>query len=451
MTPAVPLLLLALLAAPTQDAPPHDVAPAEDRPGLGLAPDHAFFGPATPSPVPDPNTPEACRARRVALAAELGDGLVAVAAGADVDGRYQPDPLFHWLTGVSTPDVVLLLEIQDGAVARERLYLPEKDAFFERWNGWRPAPGPESVERFGIAETAPLGDWSGDLTALVEADPDLRPHVLGDALTEVLAARDVTQRSAARLIRRVAAVRTPAELAAIGAAVDMTQQALAEGFRQVRPGNWEYQAEAAIEGGYRGRGAVGPSFPSIVGSGPNSCYLHYRANERQFQAGDLVVMDVGARYEGYCADVTRTVPVSDDFTPRQREVYQAVWDASLAGAATLKPGATMGDAHRAAKAVLDERGFGEYFLHSVGHGLGLLVHDDPGGRMPLAPGMVVTIEPGVYIAEEALGVRIENDWVITADGAVCISDELPSDPDALLAFLAEVRGTSEPPPDRPGG
>ena len=380
------------------------------------------------------------------VAAALEDGVLAVAAGPDAEGRFHPDALFHWLTGVATPDAVLLVEVEAGAITRERLYLPEKDAGYERWNGWRPAPGTASEERYGIAETAPLGQWQDDLKVLVE-EVDDKPRVHGEAISDFLVelqaeleSKARLQRPASRLLRAAAAVREPAEQAAIHAAVDMTQKALAEAFRQVRPGNWEYQAEAAIEGGYRSRGAFGPSFPSIVGSGPNSCYLHYRSNERQFQAGDLVVMDVGARYKGYCADVTRTIPVSGEFTPRQREVYQAVWDASLAAASTLEPGSSIGAADRAARALLDERGFGRYFLHSVGHGLGLYVHDDPGGSKALEPGMVVTIEPGVYIAEEELGVRIENDFLITEDGAVWLSDELPSDPDALLAFLKEVRG-----------
>ncbi|MDF1798015.1 MAG: Xaa-Pro peptidase family protein [Planctomycetota bacterium] len=431
MNPTPIALALCLLALP--DTPP---------PGSGLAPDHAFFGPATPSEVPNPNTPQACAARRARVASEIGTGVLAIAAGGDVEGRFQADALFHWLTGVSTPDTVLLLEIAEGAITRERLYLPERDPGFERWNGARPAPGADSEARFGIAETAPLGQWRDDLGVLLEEED--RPYVHGeliqDHLIELAGEGDRLQRPASRLLRKVAAVRELPEQAAIHAAVDMTQQALAEAFRVVRPGNWEFQAEAAIEGGYRSRGAFGPSFPSIVGSGPNSCYLHYRSNERQFQAGDLVVMDVGARYANYCADVTRTIPVSGTFTERQREVYDAVWAASIASAATLKPGSSMNEAHRTAKAVLDERGFGSYFIHSVGHGLGLYVHDDPGGRKALEPGMVVTIEPGVYIADEELGVRIENDWLITEDGAVCLSDELPSDPDALLAFLAEVRG-----------
>ena len=207
------------------------------------------------------------------------------------------------------------------------------------------------------------------------------------------------------------------------------------------PGAYEYTAEALIESGFRRRGASGPGFPSIAGSGINTCVLHYRDNVRQLQEGDLLVMDVGALTHGYCADVTRTIPVSGRFTPRQREIYTAVYRASREAAAVLRPGATLRDAHEVATESLKQSGdLHEYFLHSVGHGLGMRVHDAPSARTELRPGMIVTIEPGVYIAEEALGVRIEDDYLITEDGAELLSDDLPADPAELEAFLAQIRG-----------
>jgi len=187
------------------------------------------------------------------------------------------------------------------------------------------------------------------------------------------------------------------------------------------------------------RGAEGLAFATICGSGPNSCCLHYRANDRRLEDGDLLVLDVGAKYRLYCADVTRTIPVSGRFTPRQREVYAHVYAASRAAAKVLKPGASLRAAHEVAAAYLEEHGLGAYFPHSVGHGLGLLVHDAPGLEDVLEPGMVVTIEPGVYIAEESLGVRIEDDYLITDTGAELLSGELPARPDELEAFLASLR------------
>jgi Xaa-Pro aminopeptidase len=419
--------------------------PAPNAPVTSTTAPADFFGPAVPYDVPAPTTKQTTAERRARVAAELGDDVLIISAGEDIEGRFHSGALFYWLTGVQVPDAVLVIRAVDGKVETERLYLPPKDLSFERWNGPRLAPDEETLALTGIASVGKLKDWRSDLEGTEEAPgllTDRSPYIEGEDVDEFIDGLERKSRSATNLLRALAAVRDEAELAAIGAAIDMTQQALAEAFAVVQPGAWEFEAEAAIESGYRKRGAFGPSFPSIVGSGPNSCYLHYRSNTRQFQAGDIVVMDVGARYQNYCADVTRTIPVSGDFTPRQLEVYTAVWDASVAGAAMLKPGASIRDAHDAAKGVLAERDMDQYFLHGVGHGLGLFVHDTPGFRGELKPGMVVTIEPGVYIAEEELGVRIENDWLITADGAVCLSAELPSAPDELIAFLKATRAAS---------
>lgn len=400
------------------------------------APDPSPAAPGTGDYVvverPDPNTSEACRERRERVAAALGSAALVISSGPEVEGRFGADPHFFWLTGVNLPDIVLILEADDGALVRERLFLPAKDPGFERWNGTRLAPGAASEAATGIAETTELSTWKAAADELALQDRVV--YTSGE-----LASESLEGRPAEGLLRSAAAVRTPLELTSLQAAIDITQAALVDAFGVVAPGVFEFEAEAAIEGGFRKRGAFGPSFPSIIGSGPNSCFLHYRSNTRQMQAGELVVMDVGARYQGFAADVTRTIPVSGQFTPRQREVYQAVWDASVAGAAELRPGSSIRAAHRAAAAVLEERGFGDYFFHSVGHGLGLLVHDAPKSSAELEPGMVVTIEPGVYLSDESLGVRIENDWLITEDGARCLSTAVPSAPDELLDFLAKHR------------
>jgi Xaa-Pro aminopeptidase len=205
------------------------------------------------------------------------------------------------------------------------------------------------------------------------------------------------------------------------------------------PGAYEFQAEAAVEGGFRRRGAEFLAFPSICGSGINACYLHYRENNRRLEEGDLLLLDVGANYEGYCADVTRTIPVSGRFTDRQREVYQLVWEAQQLAEARLRPGVTMRELHEAVVGFFDEHGVRRHFKHGLGHQLGVRVHDVPGFRGPLEPGMVVTIEPGLYLVEEALGVRIEDDFVVTEDGCRRLSDAIPSAPEALEAYLARLR------------
>ena len=184
-----------------------------------------------------------------------------------------------------------------------------------------------------------------------------------------------------------------------------------------------------------------PAFASICGAGPNSCVLHYRKNDRRLESGDLILIDVGAKVRHYSADVTRTLPVSGSFTARQREVYLTVWEAGRRAAELLRPGVKLREVHNAAAAFLAERGYGpEAFPHAIGHGLGLRVRDYPWKEDPLAPGMVVTIEPGLYLPGEALGVRIEDVYAITETGARLLSDALPSHPDDVEAVLAAVRG-----------
>jgi Xaa-Pro aminopeptidase len=339
---------------------------------------------------------------------------------------------------------VLVLVAADGRVARETLYLPAKDERYELWNGPRMAPGEAAAAASGIADTRPLEALDADLVGLVGL-----ARGSGSVLASGDRARDVLERAGAdvrrpsRTLRAVQVVKDAGEIAATRAAIDITQEALTDALRVAVPGAWEFTAEAQLSGGFRTRGAEALAFPSICGSGPNSCHLHYRSNERRLADGDLLVLDVGAKYRHYCADVTRTIPVNGRFSARQREIYTLVWEASRRAAAALRPGATLGEAHEVARQVFLQRFDADqvkkYFPHSVGHGLGLRVHDAPSARQKLEPGMVVTIEPGLYLAEEELGVRIEDDYLITADGAELLSDDVPSHPDELEAFLAEIR------------
>jgi Xaa-Pro aminopeptidase len=250
--------------------------------------------------------------------------------------------------------------------------------------------------------------------------------------------------------------------------------------RSAKPGMWEYQLEALIEGGFRSSGADGPSFGSIVGSGPNSTQYHYEKNDRRMAAGDVVVMDVGAAYHGYAADVTRTIPVSGRFTPEQRTIYQLVRDAQAAAERVARPGASW-EAWRDSARMVEARGLARlgliespdatfdppwgascqtrpvsctqaflYMAHGLGHGIGLEVHDPPHpwvGQGTFAPGHVFTIEPGIYISTKLLemlpdtpknramiakvgdavkryqniGIRIEDDYLITPTGVEWLS------------------------------
>jgi Xaa-Pro aminopeptidase len=218
-------------------------------------------------------------------------------------------------------------------------------------------------------------------------------------------------------------------------AVAITGLALRKAIARIEPGLYEYQVQALIEGTFRWQGAEGLAFGSIVGTGLNSTTLHHRAGRDRIEPGDLVLMDVGCRYRGYCADLTRTVPASGNFTDRQRQVYETVLAARAAALAEVRPGGTLEAVDAAARRTLRRAGLGEHVRHGIGHWLGLAVHD-PGGGSRLQPGMVLTIEPGVYLEEEGFGIRIEDDVVVTEDGHRVLSADLPRTVEEIERLMA---------------
>src|SRR5204863_4600362 len=217
-------------------------------------------------------------------------------------------------------------------------------------------------------------------------------------------------------------VKSPTEIALLEKAIQITIKAQQAAAQTIGPRAMEYEVEAALEFEFRRGGAERPGFPSIVGSGPFSTILHYDKNTRRMEAADVIVVDIGAEYSGYSADVTRTYPVSGKFSPRQREIYQIVLDAQKAAIAKVKPGARIGDLHQAAMGYIRSKGYDKYFIHGTSHHIGLEVHDVGDTSRPFEPNMVVTVEPGIYIPEEQIGVRIEDDVLVTPTGYRVLSD-----------------------------
>jgi Xaa-Pro aminopeptidase len=229
--------------------------------------------------------------------------------------------------------------------------------------------------------------------------------------------------------------KSAAEVDLIRRAIGATDEGIRRAMQFCRPGVHEYELQAEIEYAARRSGAWGQSFPSIVGSGPNALIPHYELNLRTTRAGEVVVMDVGAEMDGYAADVTRTIPVSGKFSASQRKVYDAVLRAQRAVIAAVRPGVSWKTLDATARAVIKEAGYDRFWLHSVSHHLGLDVHDT-GVMDTLREGMVITVEPGVYIpgadttvsAEyRGLGVRIEDDVLVTSSGAEVLSSQVPKD------------------------
>ncbi len=228
-------------------------------------------------------------------------------------------------------------------------------------------------------------------------------------------------------------------------AVHITMLAQEAAAKTIQANVPECQVQATIEYVFTGSGGHA-AFPSIVGSGKYSTVLHYNVNNEVLKDGDLVVVDIGAEYNYYCADLTRTYPVSGKFTVRQKEIYSIVLDAQKYIASIAKPGFWLSSKNHPEKSLnhlahkyIEERGYGKYFPHNIGHFLGLEVHDVGDYEKPLEEGDVITIEPGIYIAEENLGVRIEDNYWVVEDGIVCLSEELPKEPEDIELFMAEAK------------
>ena len=206
--------------------------------------------------------------------------------------------------------------------------------------------------------------------------------------------------------------------------------------RRSRPGVLEGVVEAEAERIWKANGARRPSYPSIVGSGQNSTILHYPRSEHVMKDGELILMDMSAEFAHYAADITRTLPVSGKFTAEQRKIYEVVLAAQKAAFARMKPGVYYEDLDAAARKVIDDAGYGDYFIHGLGHFVGLDVHDAGAYQEPLQAGMVITLEPGIYIPEKGIGIRIEDEVLVTPNGARYLSDGLPREADEVERWMA---------------
>jgi len=430
--------------------------------------------------------PSVFAARRDRLMRSLRGGAAVFAGGhevlrnGDVHYEFRQTSTFHYLTGFDEPDAVAVL--RPGHSEPFALFVRPRDPAMEVWLG--PRAGVEGAIRdFGADAAYSIEELDEQLPRLlVEADTVWFSLGSDDRIERLITAAAGRRRGAPNPLSRIAdpaplvaqlrLVKSQDEVRSLQRAVDATGAGIEAAIRTTRPGMFEYEAQASLEAEFRRRGSPRQGFPSIVASGPNACTLHHESNDRRIEDGDLLLLDVGAEVDMYSADVTRTYPVNGRFSPEQRAVYETVLEAQRAGIEATRPGATFMDVHNAALDVivrglrkmkvlqgrletLTKRGdYRPYFMHATSHWLGLDVHDvgayrDGERSVELRPGMVLTVEPGIYIAPgseapralRGIGVRIEDDVLVTRDGHRNLSEAIPRDP----AILEEMAGSAAAP------
>ncbi|SFD43223.1 Xaa-Pro aminopeptidase [Thiohalospira halophila DSM 15071] len=425
--------------------------------------------------------------RRQRLREAVGEDGIAILPTAperqrnrDVDYPYRPDSDFHYLTGFPEPEAVMVLA--PGRPHGEYLlFCRERDPDKETWEGRR-AGQEGAVARYGADDSFPIGDLDDILPGLLEnrarvyctmgLDAEFDTKLIGwiNCLRERSRAGIHTPGEFVALdhiLHEMRLYKGPEEVAHMRTAARISAEAHRRAMQACRPGMMEYALEAEYQYVFRREGCSAPAYPPIVGGGANGCILHYTENEAELQDGDLVLVDAGGEYAGYAADITRTFPVNGRFSALQREVYDIVLAAQHAAIDAVRPGNHWDHPHQAALRVLvqglvdlgalagevdhliETGAFKPFFMHRTGHWLGRDVHDVGDYKIgeewrELEPGMALTVEPGLYFAPggqaperlQGIGIRIEDDVVVTADGCEVLTDHVPSDPDAIEELMA---------------
>lgn len=452
------------------------------RVALGLAAALVFVATATPFAAAqerrerEPNSVYA--ARRAKLASEIEAPLVLWGfTGREESAQtyvFEQEDNFYYLTGHNEEGAGLILLPARGSsgsashaapqeVPQETLFLPPKNPEKEHWNGLRMSPSdPDIQPRTGFAAVKPFPEMRAEVEQLAKLYPAFAtilpfhkenggyPHEEAVVNWIKLVAPRANLEDVRAKITELREIKSPGEIAFLTQAVELSLDGQLAAMRMMHPGLYEYQVAAKIVEVHAMGGSEAEGYAPIVGAGPNSTVLHYDKLSRKIQDGDIVVLDVAAQYSGYSADITRTLPANGKFSPRQREIYDVVLGAQNAALAALKPG--MDYCQRGPKSVykisydyinshgkdLHGNSLGRYYIHGLGHDIGLDVHDPGDYCKPLEPSMVVTVEPGIYIPEENLGVRIEDDVLITDSGYKFLSARLPRDPDEIEKIMAEA-------------
>lgn len=380
-------------------------------------------------------------ARRTKLLASLKGSVGLIFAGSQADplqDSFRPHPHFEYFTGiVDEPGAILLLDPANKIKSRQTtLLLTTLNREVEKWDGYRLEINKQLREKTGINtifRADALGRWLNDAVKRSRRVMCLHPLANFDqpVTPDLEVFRKVVERipgvkidDQTEVIAKMRAVKSRNEIAMIQRAIDITAAGYDAMFSGVKPGINEFEVQEMLEHGYRTNGSRGPAYGSICGAGINSTILHYQTNDQTIAKGDLICIDSGASFGGYGADITRTVPASGKFNKRQREIYEIVLKAELAAIKMVKAGTTFGKVDKAARDIINKAGFGDYYIHGIGHHLGLETHDITPDE-PLKTGAVITIEPGIYLPDERIGIRIEDNILVTKNGCKNLSAKIP--------------------------
>jgi Xaa-Pro aminopeptidase len=398
----------------------------------------------------------------------------------DVDYPFRSDSNFHYLSGFDEPESLIVL-VPDRDHGEFLLFCRERNLEKEIWDGYR-AGQDGAIEKYGADDSYPFSDLNDILPGLLEGKEKVF-YTMGNApwfdhrmigwLNHLRNASRQGKHSPYEIVEldhilnELRLFKSSHEVKHMRKAAEVSAQAHIRAMKFTKPGKWEYQVEAELLHEFMLNGCRSPAYPSIVGGGENGCILHYVENDHRLKSNDLLLIDAGAEYKCYAADITRTFPVNGKYSEPQKALYNLVLDAQKAAIAEVKPGNHWNQPHEAAvkvltkglielgllkgklKNLLEKEAYREFYMHRTGHWLGMDVHDvgdyKVGGewRM-LEPGMVLTVEPGLYIRDPAhidekwhfIGIRIEDDVLVTKDGHEVLTDRVPKEVDEIEALMA---------------
>jgi len=398
----------------------------------------------------------------------------------DTQYRFRQDSDFYYLTGFGEPDSLAV--IAPSKEQKYTLFVRPRDPEREIWDGRRAGVDGAKSE-FGAEESYPIGEFDSKLQEILDGTPKLYYRLgVNQQLDETIIGQIARMRALNRkpihppevivdpatIVHELRVFKSEEEISLMQRAADIAAEAHCQAMRAARPGMKEYEIEALIEQIFRLQGAAAPAYNSIVGAGANATVLHYISNDGELRDGELLLIDAGAEYKGYASDITRTFPINGKFTSAQREIYDLVLETQQSCVQRVRPGVThdelkshsvemltagmvrLGLLKGEPEELIKEEKYKQFYMHGLGHLLGIDVHDvgryyyDNESRA-LEPGMVMTVEPGLYIAPNTknipeqylgIGVRIEDDVLVTQDGPRVLTSKVPKQPDEVEQLMA---------------